>query len=121
MPSGEMSATLKYLSMTGDAVPPSAGTFKSRGTPDRWPVGRWVTRWRALGRRAERLYAAAVTLLGGAWVTAATAVGPSRPPLPTVALLGTIAAGLPWWTHHRRRARVRVERTIAAWPTFAAA
>src|SRR5205823_3772899 len=87
--------------------------------PDRWPVGRWVTRWRALGRRAERLYAAAVTLLGGAWVTAATAVGPSRPPLPTVALLGTIAAGLPWWTHHRRRARVRVERTIAAWPTFA--
>jgi S-DNA-T family DNA segregation ATPase FtsK/SpoIIIE len=30
-----------------------------------------------------------------------------------------LAGGVPWWFHHRRRARVRVERTIDAWPTFA--
>jgi S-DNA-T family DNA segregation ATPase FtsK/SpoIIIE len=36
-----------------------------------------------------------------------------------VLLLGTVAGGLPWWTHRRRRARVRVTRTIEAWPTFA--
>jgi S-DNA-T family DNA segregation ATPase FtsK/SpoIIIE len=87
--------------------------------PHWWAVGRWATRWTVLSRPAERLYAASVVGLGGAWLTAAAAFGPTRPPLPTVAMLGTLAAGIPWWTHHRRRARVRVERTIAAWPQFA--
>ncbi len=87
--------------------------------PDRWPVGRWAARWPVVSRPAERLYAASVVGLGGAWLAAATAYGPTRPPLPTLAMFGTIAAGVPWWAHHRRRARVRVERTIAAWPQFA--
>jgi FtsK/SpoIIIE family len=87
--------------------------------PHRWAVGRWASRWAVVSRPAERLYAASVVGLGGAWLAAATAFGPTRPPLPTVAMLGMLAAGVPWWTHHRRRARVRVERTIAAWPQFA--
>jgi S-DNA-T family DNA segregation ATPase FtsK/SpoIIIE len=88
--------------------------------PRRWPVGRWVAaRLAVAARPAERLYAASVVGLAGAWLAAGTAFGPSRPSLPTVALLGTLAAGAPWWVHRRRRARVRVERTIAAWPTFA--
>jgi DNA segregation ATPase FtsK/SpoIIIE, S-DNA-T family len=89
--------------------------------PHRWAVGRWAARWPVVSRPAERLYAATVLGLGGAWLAAATAYGPSRPPLPTVAILGTLAAGIPWWAHHRRRARVRVERTLAAWPQFAEA
>lgn len=82
---------------------------------------RWARRWPILDRASERLYAAAVIALGGGWLAAATAWGPGARPLPTVALLGTVAAGVPWWTHRRRRARVRVERTIDAWPQFAAA
>ena len=31
---------------------------------------------------------------------------------------GTVLA-VPWWAHRRRRARVRVERTLAAWPEIA--
>jgi DNA segregation ATPase FtsK/SpoIIIE, S-DNA-T family len=88
--------------------------------PGRWPLGRWLAgRWSVMARPAERRYAASVTGLAGAWLTVATVAGPGTPPLPAVALLGMTAAGIPWWFHHRRRARVRVERTIAAWPTFA--
>jgi S-DNA-T family DNA segregation ATPase FtsK/SpoIIIE len=29
------------------------------------------------------------------------------------------ACGIPWWAHRRRRARVRVDRTIQAWPDIA--
>jgi DNA segregation ATPase FtsK/SpoIIIE, S-DNA-T family len=88
--------------------------------PGRWPLGRWLAgRWPVMARPAERRYAASVVGLAGAWMTAATLAGPGTPPLPTVAFLGMIAGGIPWWFHHRRRARVRVERTIAAWPTFA--
>jgi len=36
-----------------------------------------------------------------------------------VLTLGTLAAGIPWWTHHRRRTRVRVERTLEGWPQVA--
>jgi DNA segregation ATPase FtsK/SpoIIIE, S-DNA-T family len=88
--------------------------------PGRWPLGRWLAgRWPVMARPLERRYAAAVVGLAGAWLSAATLAGPGTPPLPTVAFLGMIAGGIPWWFHHRRRARVRVERTIAAWPTFA--
>jgi len=65
-------------------------------------------RWAPLARPAERAYTAGAV----AW-------GPGTRPLPPLALLGTVAAGLPWWLHHRRRARVRIERTIEAWPQFA--
>jgi len=56
---------------------------------------------------------------GRAWLAAAAAWGPGTPPLPTVAWLGTLAAGVPWWVDRRRRARVRVARIIDRWPTFA--
>jgi hypothetical protein len=65
-----------------------------------------------VARAEERVYAAATTAAAGAWLAAATAHGSSRPPLPALLLLGTLAAGVPWWTHRRRRARVRVDRTI---------
>jgi S-DNA-T family DNA segregation ATPase FtsK/SpoIIIE len=88
--------------------------------PGRWLVGRWLAaRWPVAARPDERRYAAALVCLAGAWLAAATAFGPGTPPLPTVAFLGMLAGGVPWWFHHRRRARVRVERTIDAWPTFA--
>jgi hypothetical protein len=67
----------------------------------------------------ERIYAATVTLAAGMWLAAATVAGPTHPPLPTVLLVGGLVLAVPWWTHHRRRARVRVERTLAAWPQIA--
>jgi len=87
--------------------------------PRWWPVGRWAVRWPMVARPAERLYAASVLSLAGAWLAAATAFGPATPPLPTVALLGTLTAGVPWWIDRRRRTRVRVARIIERWPTFA--
>jgi S-DNA-T family DNA segregation ATPase FtsK/SpoIIIE len=106
------------------AVPLGIGTTVGTAVlavrPGRWAVGRWLARrWPVAARPAERQYAASVVLLGGSWLTAATVYGPGTPPLPTVAFLGMLVGGVPWWFHHRRRARVRVERTIAAWPTFA--
>lgn len=97
--------------------------------PEAWPLLAVITAvagvflWRFSGRwidrAAERSYAGSVAGLAGAWLTVATATGPSTPPLPTVWFLGTLAAGLPWWTHRRRRARVRVERTLESWPRVA--
>jgi len=80
-----------------------------------WPRIATLARcWSVLGRRAERIYAASVVLLGGLWLAAATRWGPGAGALPTVALVGTVAGGVPWWAHRRRHARVRVERTIEA-------
>jgi DNA segregation ATPase FtsK/SpoIIIE, S-DNA-T family len=42
-------------------------------------------------------------------------------PLPALLVLGTLAAAMPWWRHRRRRARVRIERTLEAWPDIAEA
>ena len=78
---------------------------------------RFSSRW--LDRAAERSYAGSVAALAGAWLATATATGPGTGPLPTVWFLGMLAAGLPWWTHRRRRARVRVERTLESWPHVA--
>ena len=73
-------------------------------------------------RPIERGYAVAVTVLAGAgWLTAATALGAGTPPLPRCSLVGTVVGGVPWWTHRRRRAKVRVERTLDAWPDITAA
>ena len=70
---------------------------------------------------AERLYAATVTMAVGGWSTAATALGPSVSPLPQVMIIGGLALSVPWWAHRRRRARVRVERKLQAWPDIAKA
>jgi S-DNA-T family DNA segregation ATPase FtsK/SpoIIIE len=101
-------------------VATASGTAILAVRPGRWRVGRWLaTHWPVAARPAERRYAAALIGLAGSWLTIATAYGPGTPPLPTVAFLGMLVGGVPWWFHHRRRARVRVERTIDAWPTFA--
>jgi hypothetical protein len=71
-----------------------------------------------LARTSERTYAAAVITAVGAWIAAATAEGPVRP-LPQLLLIGGTLLSIPWWAHRRRRARVRVERTLAGWPQIA--
>jgi S-DNA-T family DNA segregation ATPase FtsK/SpoIIIE len=70
---------------------------------------------------AERAYAGAVILASGAWLTLAAALGPFTRPLPLALCIGTLVLSVPWWAHRRRRARVRVERTLAAWPDIARA
>jgi S-DNA-T family DNA segregation ATPase FtsK/SpoIIIE len=90
------------------------------------PAGRFttgmVTRlWAACGidRPAERAYATIATACAGGWLSAAIALGPAMRPLPQIAFAATVILGIPWWTHRRRRARVRIEQTIHAWPTMA--
>jgi len=77
--------------------------------------------WAACGidRAPERAYAACVVAVTGGWLSAAIAVGPMVRPLPQVAVIGTVVLGIPWWIHRRRRARVRADRTIDAWPDIA--
>ncbi|GIF74737.1 FtsK/SpoIIIE domain-containing protein [Asanoa siamensis] len=72
-------------------------------------------------RTEERIYAATASAVAGAWLSAATAYGPGRGPLFMVLVLGTIVLAVPWWTHRRRRARVKVDRVIRAWPDIAEA
>ncbi|MBB4776817.1 FtsK/SpoIIIE domain-containing protein [Actinomadura livida] len=72
-----------------------------------------------LVRRIERLYAATVTMAGGGWLSAATALGATFRPLPLLLVGGGFVLAVPWWVHRRRRARVRVDRQLAAWPEIA--
>lgn len=74
-----------------------------------------------LARLDERLYATTATMVTGGWLTAASAVGPWSAPLPHLLVVGGIGLAVPWWAHRRRRARVRVERKLAAWPDIAKA
>ena len=70
-------------------------------------------------RRIERAYAAAVTAAASGWLALAVAHGPAAGPLRGVLVIGGTLAAIPWWGHRRRRARVRVERTLEAWPFIA--
>ncbi len=72
-----------------------------------------------LSTRLERLYAGTTTAMAGAWLAAGIAEGPWRSPLTLIMLIGGTILAVPWWAHRRRRARVRVERTLAAWPQIA--
>jgi S-DNA-T family DNA segregation ATPase FtsK/SpoIIIE len=74
-----------------------------------------------LALRSERYYAAAVVMGAGSWLAAATALGVTRQPLPQLLLFGGIVLAVPWWAHRRRRAKVRVERKLSAWPEIAQA
>jgi DNA segregation ATPase FtsK/SpoIIIE, S-DNA-T family len=74
-----------------------------------------------LDRSAERGYAAVVTAAGGVWLAAATRLGPLRRPLLMLLLAGMLLAGVPWWAHRRRRAKVRVTRAMTTWAEDAAA
>jgi hypothetical protein len=68
---------------------------------------------------AERAYAATVAFSVGGWLATATLLGPFTRPLPQVLGIGTLILAVPWWAHRRRRAKVRVERKLAAWPDIA--
>ncbi|MGI5168199.1 FtsK/SpoIIIE domain-containing protein [Spirillospora sp. CA-253888] len=72
-----------------------------------------------LVRRAERLYAATAVMSAGAWLAAATALGIGHEPLPQLLIAGMVLLAVPWWAHRRRRAKVRVDRQLAAWPEIA--
>lgn len=74
-----------------------------------------------LARVVERVYAAAVIAADGGWLAAATGLGPLHRPLPQVLAAGGLVLAVPWWAHRRRRARVRVERKLEAWPEVALA
>jgi hypothetical protein len=74
-----------------------------------------------LPTRAERLYAAITAAIIGGWLAAGTEVSPWHSPLPLILLIAGVVLGVPWWAHRRRRARVRVERTLAVWPEIAQA
>jgi hypothetical protein len=74
-----------------------------------------------LSTPAERWYAALVTLGDGGWLAAATAAGPWRGPLPQLLFTAGLVLAVPWWAHRRRRAKVRVERKLDAWPEVAQA
>jgi S-DNA-T family DNA segregation ATPase FtsK/SpoIIIE len=81
----------------------------------------------AFGRRAglptliERLYAAVTTLSAGGWMAATAIAGPFTTPMPQLLAIGAVVLAVPWWAHARRRARVRVERKLEAWPEIAQA
>ncbi|MFI0371236.1 FtsK/SpoIIIE domain-containing protein [Actinomadura sp. 1N219] len=74
-----------------------------------------------LSLRIERIYAATVAVSAGGWLSAATALGVTFHPLPLVLIGGGFLLAVPWWVHRRRRAKVRVDRRIAAWPEIAQA
>lgn len=69
----------------------------------------------------ERLYVTVAVLSCGTWLALATAVGPLASSLPQALGIGWLVLSVPWWANRRRRAKVRVERTIARWPDIAKA
>src|ERR1700722_13684532 len=86
------------------------------------PPPAWARKaWSMLDHPAERAYAVAITITIGGWLTAATALGPTTPQMPAIAVALTTVCGIPWWTNHRRRAKVRVDRMLDAWPEIARA
>lgn len=82
----------------------------------------WARRvWAFFDHPARRAYAAMATVTAGGWLTAAVAIGPATPPMPVLGAILTLVTAIPWWTSHRRRARVRVERKLEDWPEVARA
>jgi S-DNA-T family DNA segregation ATPase FtsK/SpoIIIE len=86
------------------------------------PPPEWARKaWALLERPAERTYAAAVVAATGGWLTTATDLGPATVPMPAIAVALTITCGIPWWANRRRRAKVRIDRMLDAWPEIASA
>ncbi len=74
-----------------------------------------------LSRLAERVYAAVAVVAAGGWLAVAALLGPFTSPMPQVLGIGAVILAVPWWAHRRRRARVRVQRALAAWPDISKA
>jgi S-DNA-T family DNA segregation ATPase FtsK/SpoIIIE len=98
--------------------------------PDWWPdllVATTVTTWvlalfgarLGLALSTERYYAAFIAMSAGSWLSAVAALGITRWPLAQLLILGGLTLAVPWWAHRRRRAKVRVERKLSAWPEIA--
>jgi FtsK/SpoIIIE family len=109
-----------------------AGLWTHHAHPQWWPyfaaaavltalVTAAIGRRLGLARVAERVYAAAATFTVGGWLAAAALRGPLTSPLPQVLWCGAMILAIPWWAHRRRRAKVRVERTLTAWPDISKA
>ena len=106
------------------------GWFARRALSSWWPlilassgISAWVlgglAAWFGVPARLERLYLAVTVLACGTWGTLAAAIGPFTSPLPQALGIGGLVLSVPWWVNRRRRAKVRVERTIAIWPDIA--
>jgi hypothetical protein len=85
-----------------------------------WAVALFGARWR-FPTLIERVYAAITIYVAGVWLSAAIAVGPFVRPLPQALAIMAPIVSVPWWTHRRRRAKVRVERKLQVWPDIAKA
>ena len=85
-----------------------------------WAVALFGARWR-LPTLIERVYAAVTIYVAGVWLSAAIAVGPFLSPLLQSGLTAALILSVPWWAHRRRRAKVRIERKLQAWPDIARA
>jgi S-DNA-T family DNA segregation ATPase FtsK/SpoIIIE len=85
-----------------------------------WALGSFGPRI-GLPALPERVYVAVAVLACGTWLALATAAGPFASPLPQALGTGWLVLSVPWWANRRRRAKVRVERTIARWPEIATA
>ena len=85
-----------------------------------WAAGLFGARWR-LPTLAERVYAAITIYAGGTWLAIAIAIGPFFRPLAQAGIIAALTLSVPWWAHRRRRAKVRLERKLDAWPDIAKA
>jgi DNA-binding transcriptional ArsR family regulator len=85
-----------------------------------WAVALFGARWR-LPTLPERVYAAVTIYAGGIWLSVAIAIGPFFRPLLQAGMIAAPILSVPWWAHRRRRAKVRLERKLLAWPDIAKA
>jgi len=85
-----------------------------------WAVALFGARWR-FPTLTERIYAAITIYAAGVWLSAAIAVGPFVRPLPQALAIVAPILSVPWWAHRRRRAKVRIQRKLQAWPDIAMA
>jgi S-DNA-T family DNA segregation ATPase FtsK/SpoIIIE len=80
-------------------------------------LGVWLRRFRT----SERVYGGSVALAAGAWLIAASVVGPAVRPLPQLLLVAGLGAAVPWWSHRRIRDQIVSNRAQEAWPAIATA
>ena len=83
-----------------------------------WAVALFGARWR-LPTLPERIYAAVTIYAAGIWLSVAIAIGPFFRPLAQAGIIAAFILSIPWWAHRRRRAKVRLDRKLDAWPDIA--